>query len=235
MKNIASAIMAIGAHHDDNELVAGALAKHKNAGWHVVSVVMTDGRYALGKSSEENIQLREKESLDAAALLGMECEFMHLPEGNVYPLEETRNALTNIIRKHQPAIVITHPAKDYHIDHMNTSRSVLEAVYSCESVHGRGEYPPCPKPFLYYSDAWFTPFEPDEYVDISNFINLKLDMLRCHKSQIPPDWVEDDNMVGHAKLQSRTRGIEAGIKYAEAFRFVPLHARLRVSNLLGEK
>jgi LmbE family N-acetylglucosaminyl deacetylase len=28
------------------------------------------------------------------------------------------------------------------------------------------------------------PFEADEYVDISEFIDLKLDMLRCHESQI---------------------------------------------------
>ena len=69
-------------------------------------------------------------------------------------------------------------------------------------------------------------------MDVTELIELKLNMLRCHKSQIPEDWDEEDTMVGQARLQSRTRGLEAGVKYAEAFRLVPQLAHARLSDLL---
>ena len=77
VKDKGPTIMAVGAHHDDNELVAGTLALHKRAGWRVVSVVMSDGMYIAGKAAKEHITIRDKESLRAAELLGAECVFLH--------------------------------------------------------------------------------------------------------------------------------------------------------------
>jgi LmbE family N-acetylglucosaminyl deacetylase len=225
--------MAVGAHHDDNELVAGTLARHKQAGWRVISVVMTDGRAVAGKISDENIAVRDNESLAAAALLGMEPVFLRLREGNLTAADETVQVLVRILRKYQPDVVITHPPKDYHLDHMNTSQAVSDAVLRCGSICFDSDLPPCPAPILYYSAAWLVSFEPDEYVDISDFIDLKLDALRCHKSQIPEDWKEEDTMLGQARRQCRMRGSESGVKYAEAFRRVPQVGNMRMSELLG--
>ena len=68
-------------------------------------------------------------------------------------------------------------------------------------------------------------------MDISEVIDLKLDMLRCHKSQIGQSSGED--MVEQARIQSRTRGLVAGVAYAEAFRLVPNLGSVRLSSLLG--
>ena len=226
-------IMAVGAHHDDNELLAGTLARHQQAGWNIVSVVMTNGRFSLQQVSDQVIAIRDAESRAAAELLGMECVFLKLREGCVQPTDESRTALVSVMRQYRPEIVITHPPQDYHLDHMNTSKAVLDAVYSCDSPGFPCPLPRCPGPKLYYCDAWFMPFQPDEYIDITDLIDLKLDMLRCHQSQLPEDGPQPDDMIDLARQQSRTRGLEIGVGYAEAFRLVPRLQCQRVSKLLG--
>jgi len=231
VKDKSPTIMVVGAHHDDNELVAGTLALHKKAGWKVVSVVMTDGMYVADKAAKEHIAIREKESVKAAELLGVECVFLHLEEGNIQVDRETCLSLTREIRTYAPRIVITHPSHDYHVDHMNTSRCTLEAVHSSKNPCIKIELPAVPIPKLYYCDAWFVPFRADEYVDISEFIDLKLDMLRCHESQL--EQVSGENLIEQARIQSRNRGIEAGVTYAEVFRLVPNLGSVRLTPLLG--
>ena len=61
-------IMFVGAHHDDNELMAGTMALHLEAGWRVVSVVVTNGRWGRGTVCDENIEIRNDESRAAAKL-----------------------------------------------------------------------------------------------------------------------------------------------------------------------
>ena len=222
MKEERPIILAFGAHHDDNELVSGTLAKHKKAGWRVISVVMTDGRYIDGKASDENVAIRDVESRTAAELLGMEPVFLRFREGNIEFVADTVRTIVEVIRKYMPRVVITHPPTDYHLDHMNTSRSVCDAVFRSGSTVFDCDVPPCRRPKLYFADAWFVPFAPDTYVDITDFSDLKLDMLRCHKSQcIPPEGSPEDNILDMVRLRSRKRGIEAGVRYAEAFRLFP--------------
>ena len=226
-------IMAVGAHHDDNELVSGTLAHYKKAGWKLVSTVVTEGSWIKGKIAKEHISIREAEARDAAALIGWTCSFLRLAEGLFRNCEESRIALTEEIRRFAPGIVITHPPLDYHRDHIQVSQCVYECVMSdCASPFIKTSSPPCPPPMLYYCDSWFTAFEPDCFVDVSDEMDLKCRMLACHKSQLPPNDSEDENMLDLAKIQSRVRGIQAGVRYAEAFRFQPLPANVRCGNLL---
>ena len=69
-------------------------------------------------------------------------------------------------------------------------------------------------------------FEPGFYIDITPFMELKLSMMRCHKSQLsrgtdlPP-------MERSMELKAQTRGLQAGVESAEAFRIAPLMNRIR--------
>ena len=83
-------IMAVSAHHDDNELIAGTLARHKEVGWRIVSVVMTDGMYIAGKVAQEHAKIRENESIKAAEMLDMECVFLSLSECNLQSDSDTQ-------------------------------------------------------------------------------------------------------------------------------------------------
>lgn len=228
----APTIMAVGAHHDDNELFAGTLARHQEAGWRVVSVVTTNGVWIRGKGSPEHTAIREAESLAAAKLLGMECEFPRFPEGDLQVTAGTRDGLVALVRKHSPRVIVTHPPRDYHWDHMQTSELTRQVVYQCGSMLVLPEVSPCAPPKLYYCDSWFVPFDPDEYIEVTDHLDLKLEMLACHKSQLAPEGPQEGDMIDLARVQSRHRGIEAGVKYAEAFRLATNIGSVRMSNLL---
>jgi LmbE family N-acetylglucosaminyl deacetylase len=225
--------MAVGAHHDDNDFIAGTLMRHRQAGWRVVSVVMTDGTYGASGASADNIPIREGESLAAAKLLGAECVFLHFTEGNFWPTEASRMALLRAIRRHAPDVLITHPQHDCHPDHMNTSLCVRQTLGAVWNPCVEPELPPCGSPKLYYCDAWFVPFEPDQYVDVSDLVDLKTRALQCHKTQLPADAADPHGMIEMGKARNRMRGIEAGVEYAEAFRLVPNLGSVRLTKVLG--
>ena len=208
MSDQTNTIMFVGAHHDDNELIAGTMARHREAGWRIVSVVMTNGRYTAARVSDENIERRNNESRDAAKLLGAQTVFLGFAEAGFRNTPESCDSLVQTMRDHQPRIIVTHPPLDYHFDHMQTSRCVLDASY----LYSVGSA------VLYYCDAWFVPFQPDVYVDVGEYVELKKRALACHKSQLPAGPEDEGSMVAMDMVRCRYRGIEAGCRYAEAFR-----------------
>ena len=224
-------LMLVGAHHDDNELMAGTIAKHVKAGWRVVSVVTTDGRHACGTVSQENVKIREAESRDAAELLGIEPVFLRFEEGGFRNTQEACRAVGEQIVKWAPDVIITHPPLDYHFDHMNTSECTRDATYLCGG-YAREAGKDFSMPRLYYSDAWFVQFEPQIYVDVSEYIELKAKSLACHVSQLPGGVPSEGDMIDHEKVRARFRGIEAGMKYAEAYRCAPKLAKTYTTELL---
>ena len=83
------------------------------------------------------------------------------------------------------------------------------------------EEPPCEKiPIVYFMDSLAgVGFIPEEYVDISDHLEDKQNMLAEHKSQIG-DWLNDQyaiSMPNLVNVNASDRGIQAGVKYAEGF------------------
>jgi LmbE family N-acetylglucosaminyl deacetylase len=225
-------VLAVGAHHDDNELIAGTLAAHQRAGWRVVSAVLTNGCYIDGEVSASHVEQREEESRQAAELLGMTCDFLRIPEGRIATESDHVYALVSAIRRWRPQILIAHPPVDYHAEHEWACRLTMDAIASCWNPSIETDEPPVSPPMVYYRDAWFMPFDPDEYVDVSPYVDLKCRMLECHQSQLPPAELELDSMVDMSLIRSRQRGFEAGVKHAEAFRLAPRLGYQRLSRLL---
>ncbi len=228
--NPTNTLMLVGAHHDDNEGNAGGLiARHRAAGWRVISVVMTNGQWGNGRFDDANIEVRNQESRDAAKVLDMETIFMGFTEAGFRSTPEAVDALVEVVVEHRPQVIITHPPQDYHFDHESTSRCVLEAVELCgyaDKAH------PLTPPRLYCCDAFYRPFEPDVYVDITEQLERKSRAQACHRSQIPADLAESDTIVGLATTRARHRGFEAAVRYAEVFRFVPRLGQARMAGVL---
>ena len=75
--------------------------------------------------------------------------------------------------------------------------------------------------------------EPTEYVDITNELDTKIDMLKCHKSQL--EWLNDhdgNDIVEATITFARLRGIQSGVKYAEGFRQCLTDHRIITKRLL---
>ena len=87
---------------------------------------------------------------------------------------------------------------------------------------------------IYYMDTLAgVGFEPTEYVDISEHIDLKMNMLECHESQLV--WMREHDNIDFAdmvKTCSRYRGYQCGAEYAEGFRQCNVYLKGTTKRLL---
>ena len=61
-------------------------------------------------------------------------------------------------------------------------------------------------------------FQPTEYVDITETVEVKKQMLACHVSQVKAmKELANTDMLKMIEVQARFRGFAAGCKYAEGF------------------
>jgi LmbE family N-acetylglucosaminyl deacetylase len=230
-------ILAIGAHPDDLEILcAGTLARYAQAGHEVVMCLATDGTAGhMIIKPPELAQIREREARAAADVIKAEFIWLGFPDELIFNDRKTRLALVDAIRQARPDVIITHAPNDYHPDHRMVSRLVFDAsfVASLPNIEtGRPAHPAVPP--LYYMDTLAGKgFHPTEYVDISATIDIKRQMLACHKSQLK--WLKDhDNIdvMEFMEVVARTRGFQCNRPYAEGFRPADVWPRTASSRIL---
>jgi len=216
-------VLAVGAHPDDLEnACAGTLAKFAQAGHHVVMCYVCKGDAASYELSPEEIAaLRAREAKEAADVIGAELiAGLGLGDSQVYVNEANTLLFIDLIRRTKPDLIITHNPEDYLQDHMNTSRLVFEASLFSSTANIKSQYPAHPViPPIYYMEPYGSlNFQPVEYVDITDVIAIKREMLSKHRSQL--DFMKrhyGDDMLERMEAVARFRGIQANVRYAEGF------------------
>lgn len=231
-------VLAIMCHPDDMELdCCGTLIKFKKQGHHVITCHAANGN--LGHvviMPEELREIRRKEALRAAALAGFEsitADFgdLTINSGDMSQCRE----ITRIIRYAHPDLIITHSPNDYCSDHVELSKIVFKASFDASCPHFEPSLGPAADVTpIYYSDTsnGFNVF-PTEYVDITEEMELKAEMLRCHESQLK--WLMDHDgidVVQEQRLHAAFRGSQCGVKYAEAFTQLMASQRVRPYRML---
>jgi LmbE family N-acetylglucosaminyl deacetylase len=217
-------VLACCAHPDDAEiLVGGTLAKYRKRGDEVFIAVTTNGEVGHPEWSKAEVaKIREEEARRAANLIGATLYWMGFPDEFLYDREETRLAMINVIRKCRPDVILTHwPGDLYNPDHTVTGQMTNDVAIMTTVPNIVTEEPPCEKiPVVYFMDSLAgVGFIPEEYVDISDHLEDKQNMLAEHKSQIG-DWLNDQYAISMPNLvtvNASYRGIQAGVKYAEGF------------------
>lgn len=220
--------LAIVAHPDDLEFgAAGTLAKWAKHGTRVVYVLVTSGNGGThdAQYNRDTIAiLREQEQRAAAAICGVhEVEFLRYNDGEVVPNLELRKKLVHMIRKHTPQVLMSMDPTMWfsgngyinHPDHRAVGAATLEAVFPvAEMPLMYPELGPAHK----VSEVWLQWVEaPDTWVDISETLDLKIDALRQHKSQVGDDVVD---MVSKWAYEAGK-----GLCPAEAFKVMYLKQR----------
>ncbi|HOK79893.1 MAG TPA: PIG-L family deacetylase [bacterium] len=223
-------ILAFGCHPDDIEFMcAGTLALLVKKGFEIHLATMTGGEVGhpfLAAHEIRNIRLKENEN--SAKIIG---GFFHYAGGSDLEVEYNdfyRRASVRIIRKVDPLIVFTTFPFDYLIDHKETSRLVRNACYIASVPNydkEPGLKPTNRFPYLYYwnasglKDIFGNELPLTCIVDISSTINIKEEMLACHKSQM--EWLKYhnkwENYLEIMKRQSRKEGEKIGVEFAEGF------------------
>jgi LmbE family N-acetylglucosaminyl deacetylase len=233
---IPASAMSIQAHPDDQDFtIAGTLAHWAKAGCRVVSVVITSGDSGSNDTDctelnrAELARLREAEQSAANAVLGVqETVFLHYQDGVLQPTMELRKDLTRLIRRHRPEVVICGDptARFYGDDYINHPDHRAAADAACDAVF------PSAETRMIFTDLLDEGLEPHKvkrlyisgseksntWVDISDTIELKIQALQQHVSQVG-GWKE---LPEEMRRWAASAGEGHDLAYAEGFRVMVL-------------
>jgi len=192
-------VMYLGAHPDDADFQAGALA-HKvcKAGGEAVLVSCSNGnRGHQWMDAASLARRRYAETQASAKALGV-TKYLVLDHNDceLEPTRAFREELIRLIRREAPNLLITHRGGDYHADHRAVGLAVRDAAY----LIGVPLYcpdAPVPErlPFFMCSGDGFSeprPFRADLLVDDDDVLDVLLEAWACHASQefewLPPEF-----------------------------------------------
>ncbi len=217
-------VIVISAHPDDETLGAGGtLLKHKQSGdqifWLIVTNVLESSGFSKDKIASRQLEIKKVESM-----YGFEKTFLL-----DYPtMSLTSNSLLTLIpqiseifSEVKPEIIYSLNRSDAHSDH----RYLSDAVMACTKSF---RYPYIKKVLMYecISETEFAPafpekvFIPNYFVDISSFIERKMEIMRVFESEmgLPPFPRSEENILALARF----RGSSVGYNFAEAFQVVKI-------------
>ena len=232
-------ILAVGCHPDDLEIgCAGTLAKYAKEGHNVFMCHVANGN--MGHTvimPDELRKIRVKEAQEAGKVIGAKEVFsLDVPDLKVNSYDEdTVMKLIEVIRYVKPDVIITHGPGDYMKDHVETGKMVFDASFSSSIPHTYTRSPHYPGivPIYYMDTLAGVNFLPEEYVDISTTIEIKLNALNCHQSQVKWMYEHDGiDFLDFVRTVSKFRGLQCGVQYAEGFRRCVTWPRLTTKRLL---
>lgn len=218
--------MFIFAHPDDIEFgVAGTAARWAAAGGRVIYVLLTDGNVGShedGMTAVELAAIRRAEQTAAAEVVGAECIFLGHDDGFLQPTLELRKELVRLIREHRPNVVVCNDPTNFfpsdfyinHPDHRAAGQAVLDAVFPAAEMTLL--YPDLAADGLvgHKVNYVYVTFSQrvNYYVDISDTIDLKIEALHKHTSQLG-GWDPAERL----REWSAEAGKKVGFQYAEGF------------------
>ncbi len=231
-------VLAVGAHPDDLELLAGGTLARLRADGHEVTMchVASGNRGSYHLTADQAAATRLVEARTATDEIGARHATLGIPDCEVNAADPVqRRQAVDLVRRHRPDLIITHGSEDYMADHNETSRLLFDAsFFASVPLFETQESPHDLVPAMYYMDTVNgLGSTPTEYVDISDVIEVKTRMLAAHASQL--EWLrEHDNIdvLADMRTVSAYRGLQCGVGFAEGFTACLTSLRVRTHRLL---
>ena len=198
-------VLAIGAHPDDIEIfMYGLLSIYKKEGHEVFTMIATDGAKGGAFTGKKLAKKRANEAINGLKKLSSPI-FLNLPDGELGIEMGHAMIIKESILKIMPDLIITHSENDYHADHKSLSIITKGAI---------SHY----IPILYCDTLMGINFNPNYYVDITNYHKLKKEAVLKHKTQKPHRFVDLFELMNsyRAAQCNAPKG-----NYAEAYSFIP--------------
>jgi LmbE family N-acetylglucosaminyl deacetylase len=216
--------LVITAHPDDVDFgAAGTVATWTDTGIDVAYCIVTDGDaggFDPGVPRNQIAGIRRREQTAAAKVVGVEAvDFLGYPDGRVETTLDLRRDLARVIRRHRPdRVVCPSPERimkrlsPSHPDHLAVGAAALAAVY-----------PDARNPFTFpelvdqgyeahvVSEVWLMAHpQPDQWVDVTDVVDRKIEALLCHVSQHPDPGGLPDRVRGWMGDNARAAGLPDG-------------------------
>jgi N-acetylglucosamine malate deacetylase 1 len=219
-------ILAIGVHPDDVELgCSGTILKHIAQGKKVGILDLTKGELGTRGSGA----LRLQEAKDSAKILGISVrENLGFADGFFKNDKAHQLEIIKILRQYKPNIILANAYRDRHPDHGRAAKLVSEACYYSgllkieTKLNGEFQKEWRPKSVYHYIQDRF--LNPDFVVDISEFVDIKMEAIMAFNSQFynsdsneleTP--ISSKNFMNFVKSRMANLGRDIGVDYAEGF------------------
>lgn len=220
-------ILAIGAHPDDVELgCGGTLAKLISEGKKVAIIDLTQGELGTRGTAET----RKIEAENAAKILGVSArENLKMKDGFLLNSEEYQRKIIQKIRKYQPEIVFANAIEDRHPDHAKGSKLASDACFlsgliKIKTTDEDGNIQQAWRPKQVYHYIQWKNIEPDFVVDISDFLDKKVESCLAYKTQFydpnssePITPIATKDFLESITYRAQDLGRLSGVAYAEGF------------------
>ncbi|MEM0517293.1 MULTISPECIES: bacillithiol biosynthesis deacetylase BshB1 [Aequorivita] len=219
-------ILAIGAHPDDVELGCSAtLAKEISAGKTVGILDLTRGELGTRGTAE----IRDSEAEAAAKILGVKFRHnLEFSDGFLVNNAASQLEIIKIIRKYQPEMVLCNAIDDRHTDHAKASKMASDACFlsglqKIETIYESNHQKAWRPKYVYHYIQWKN-IEPDFVVDVTGFLDKKLETVFAYKSQFhqkeanePETPITSTNFRDSITYRAQDLGRLIGTEYAEGF------------------
>jgi len=214
-------VLAIAAHPDDETIGAGGvIARHVAQGDEVYWCIVTQG-YSPPWSEETLAEARSQVDEVQEVLGFREVFLLGFPtvKLNTVPYIDLCSALQQVVDQVQPEIVYTTPRDDINQDH--------RIVYEATLVAARPLPGSSVRRLLCYEisttarfglPAGSTGFAPNVFVDISRYLEKKLEAIRCYRTELR-EYPHPRSVKG-LRLLAEERGLSVGLQAAECFQLV---------------
>lgn len=171
-------VLVIAPHPDDESIgLGGTLWLHHLRGDRVSIVYLTSGELGLKHLPREVAwAVREAEAHRAAAVLQVaHVEFLRLPDWEVQDsIELGSGKLLPTLRQTQPGLIYCPHADDEHPDHAASIPLLESALHQM----------PAFSPRVLAYEVWTPLSRFDQVEDISECLDMKLEAIRAHESQL---------------------------------------------------
>lgn len=194
-------ILAIGPHPDDIEFgCGGTLLRYGRAGNEIHQLILTDGCVGGDPATRKREQEKASQALNAKQVYWGGYHDTELEDGR-----QLIRSIEDVVRAIAPEIILVNFPEDSHQDHRATARAAIAATRNVKEV-------------LFYESPTSMNFEPDIFVDITDILEEKIQLLELHASQAGKTSIENLKITEIAKAYATFRGVQGRVKHAEGFR-----------------
>ncbi|KKU12878.1 MAG: hypothetical protein UX17_C0034G0004 [Parcubacteria group bacterium GW2011_GWC2_45_7] len=216
-------VLVVAAHPDDEVLgMGGTLLKLVQSGQNNLHLLfLSFGEASRGKKVA-NEDLRKRQAMMVSKKIGASLYLKENFPDNAFdsvPLLKIIQRVEYYLRIIKPTVIYTHHGQDLNVDHRLTFQAVFTAVRP-------SRYPNLKKLYTFEilsSTEWqvktsSTVFLPNTYVDIGQYLEPKIELLKEYQREISP--FPFPRSPQGVKALAQYRGMECGLKYAEAFQLI---------------
>ena len=176
-------VVVVPAHPDDLIPCFGTCLKSKDIfEWHVIE--FTHGERGLGEQGYRDGSARKIRMEEEGAVcreLGAQLHWLDEIDGEAYACRETCEKLAALLKELKPRAVFAHWPVDIHGDHAMAGVAVQKALFLAGL-----------SPEVYFIEQEYQAkrFVPDQFVDITDVIDRKCELIRMYKCQYRDGGIE---------------------------------------------